>query len=167
MTKLNTYLNDSFQGLKKSFFGLTVSLEKWNCCLPFYYITYFDLAAIIFMRAGFWLTVIGVLWSVKRLSQLKMRHDGSIPQKYRWGKLLNYYATGPGQYKGKWSVFMTHSSLGLRWCLRVLLLWTDTVTKVSLIRTTFNWGWFTGSEVQCIIIKAGTWPTPTVTRLFQ
>jgi len=28
VTKLNTYLNDSFQELKKSFFGLTVSLEK-------------------------------------------------------------------------------------------------------------------------------------------
>jgi hypothetical protein len=28
------------------------------------------------------------------------------------------------------------------------------MTKVTLIRT-FNWGWFTGSEVQSIIIKAG------------
>jgi hypothetical protein len=29
--------------------------------------------------------------------------------------------------------------------------------KAALIRTTFNWGWLTGSEVQSIIIKAGTW----------
>jgi hypothetical protein len=44
--------------------------------------------------------------------------------------------------------------------VRVLLLWTDTMTKASLIRTTFNWGWLTGSEVQSIIIKAGTWQHP-------
>jgi hypothetical protein len=31
------------------------------------------------------------------------------------------------------------------------------MTKVTLIRTTFNWGWPTGSEVQTTIIKAGTW----------
>jgi len=36
-------------------------------------------------------------------------------------------------------------------------LWTDTMTKATLIRTTFNWGWLTGSEVQSIIIKAGAW----------
>ena len=29
--------------------------------------------------------------------------------------------------------------------VRVLLLWTDTMTKASLIKTTFNWGWLTGS----------------------
>jgi len=28
------------------------------------------------------------------------------------------------------------------------------MTKATLIRTTFNWGWPTGSEVQSIIIKA-------------
>jgi hypothetical protein len=27
------------------------------------------------------------------------------------------------------------------------------MTKTTLIRTTFNWGWLTGSEVQSIIIK--------------
>jgi hypothetical protein len=31
------------------------------------------------------------------------------------------------------------------------------MTKATLIRTTFKWGWHTGSEVQSIIIKAGTW----------
>jgi hypothetical protein len=31
------------------------------------------------------------------------------------------------------------------------------MTKATLLRTTFNWGWLTGSEVQSIIIKAGTW----------
>jgi hypothetical protein len=31
------------------------------------------------------------------------------------------------------------------------------MTKTTLIRTTFNWGWFTGSEVQSIIVKAGAW----------
>jgi hypothetical protein len=30
------------------------------------------------------------------------------------------------------------------------------MTKATLIRTTFNWGWLTGSEVQSIIIK-GAW----------
>jgi len=34
------------------------------------------------------------------------------------------------------------------------------MTKAILIRTTFNWGWLTGSEVQSIIIKAGTWQHP-------
>jgi hypothetical protein len=29
--------------------------------------------------------------------------------------------------------------------------------KVTLIKTTFNWGWLTGSEVQSIIIQAGAW----------
>ena len=31
------------------------------------------------------------------------------------------------------------------------------MTKASLIKTTFNWVWLTGSEVQSIIIKAGAW----------
>ena len=77
--------------------------------------------------------------------------------------------------------------------VRVLLLWTDTMTKATLIRTTFNWGCLIGSEVQSIIImvqkelrvlhlhlKAARriltstqlgWgvlkPTPTVTHLLQ
>jgi len=34
------------------------------------------------------------------------------------------------------------------------------MTKATLIRTTFNWSWLTGSEVQYIIIKAGTWQHP-------
>jgi hypothetical protein len=29
--------------------------------------------------------------------------------------------------------------------------------KASLIKTAFNWGWLTGSEVQSIIIKVGAW----------
>jgi hypothetical protein len=31
------------------------------------------------------------------------------------------------------------------------------MTKGSLIKTTFNWGWLTGSEVQSIIINVGVW----------
>jgi hypothetical protein len=34
------------------------------------------------------------------------------------------------------------------------------MTKASLIKTTFNWGWLTGSEVQSITIKVGTWQYP-------
>jgi hypothetical protein len=34
------------------------------------------------------------------------------------------------------------------------------MTKATLIRTTLNWGWFIGSEVQSITIKAGTWQHP-------
>jgi len=34
------------------------------------------------------------------------------------------------------------------------------MTKATLLRTTFNWGWLTGSEVQFIIIKAGAWQHP-------
>jgi hypothetical protein len=34
------------------------------------------------------------------------------------------------------------------------------MTKASLIKTTFNWGWLTGSEVQSIIIKVGAWQHP-------
>jgi hypothetical protein len=44
--------------------------------------------------------------------------------------------------------------------VRVYLLWTDTVTKATLIKTTFKWGWFRGSEVQSGIIKVGTWQHP-------
>jgi hypothetical protein len=31
------------------------------------------------------------------------------------------------------------------------------MTKLTLIRTAFIWSWLTGSEVQSIIIKVGTW----------
>jgi hypothetical protein len=41
--------------------------------------------------------------------------------------------------------------------VRVLLLWTDSMTKA---RTRFSWNWLTGSKVQYIIIKAGTWQHP-------
>jgi hypothetical protein len=53
-------------------------------------------------------------------------------------------------------------SLGFKVCVLVrdLLLCTDTMTKATLIRTIFNWDWLTGSEVQFIIIKAGTWQHP-------
>jgi hypothetical protein len=34
------------------------------------------------------------------------------------------------------------------------------MTKATLIRTTFNWGWLTGLEVQSIIIKVGAWQCP-------
>jgi hypothetical protein len=34
------------------------------------------------------------------------------------------------------------------------------MTKASLIKTTFSWGWLTGSEVQSIIIKVGAWQFP-------
>jgi hypothetical protein len=34
------------------------------------------------------------------------------------------------------------------------------MTKATLIRTPFKWGWLTGSEVQSIIIKAGAWQHP-------
>jgi hypothetical protein len=34
------------------------------------------------------------------------------------------------------------------------------MTKTTLIRTAFNRDWLTGSEVQFIIIKAGTWQHP-------
>jgi hypothetical protein len=34
------------------------------------------------------------------------------------------------------------------------------MTKASLIRITFNWGWLTGSEVQSIIINVRTWLHP-------
>jgi hypothetical protein len=31
------------------------------------------------------------------------------------------------------------------------------MTKATLIKITFKWSWLAGSEVQSIIIKAGTW----------
>ena len=34
------------------------------------------------------------------------------------------------------------------------------MTKATLIRTTFNWNWLTGSEVQSIIIKVEAWQCP-------
>jgi hypothetical protein len=34
------------------------------------------------------------------------------------------------------------------------------MTKASLIKTKFTWGWLTGSEVQSIIIKGGAWQYP-------
>ena len=41
------------------------------------------------------------------------------------------------------------------------------MTKASLIRSTFNWGWLTGSEVQSIIIKAGAWQYPGTAGMAQ
>jgi hypothetical protein len=29
------------------------------------------------------------------------------------------------------------------------------MTKATLLRTTFNWGWLLGSEIQSIIVKEG------------
>jgi hypothetical protein len=34
------------------------------------------------------------------------------------------------------------------------------MTEATLIRTTFNWGWLTGSEVQSSITKMGAWQFP-------
>jgi hypothetical protein len=34
------------------------------------------------------------------------------------------------------------------------------MAKATLVRTIFNWGWFTGSEVLSIIIKAEAWHHP-------
>ena len=34
------------------------------------------------------------------------------------------------------------------------------MTKTTLIREAFNWGWLTGSEVQSIMIKAEAWQCP-------
>jgi len=34
------------------------------------------------------------------------------------------------------------------------------MTKTTLLRTTSNWDWLTGLEVQSIIIKAGAWQHP-------
>jgi hypothetical protein len=34
------------------------------------------------------------------------------------------------------------------------------MTKATLIRTTFNWGWLSGSEDQSFIIKVGAWQCP-------
>ena len=34
------------------------------------------------------------------------------------------------------------------------------MTKATLTRTTFNWGGFTVSEVQPIMLKVGTWQHP-------
>ena len=58
-----------------------------------------------------------------------------------------------------------HWRVSITVLVRILLLWTDTITKANLIRTTFNWGCLTGLEVQFIIIKfiiikVGTWQHP-------
>jgi hypothetical protein len=34
------------------------------------------------------------------------------------------------------------------------------MTKATLIRTTFHWGWLTGSEIQSVIIKVEEWQHP-------
>jgi hypothetical protein len=34
------------------------------------------------------------------------------------------------------------------------------MTKANLIKTTFNWDWLTGSEVQSINTKVGAWQHP-------
>jgi hypothetical protein len=49
------------------------------------------------------------------------------------------------------------SVLATNFYLRILLLLIDTMTKATLVRTTFNWGWLIGSDVQSIIIKVKAW----------
>ena len=42
-----------------------------------------------------------------------------------------------------------HSNIPIpetNFCLKVILLWRDTMTKTTLMRKIFNWGWLTGSE---------------------
>jgi hypothetical protein len=34
------------------------------------------------------------------------------------------------------------------------------MTNIKSYKTTFNWGWLTGSEVQSIIITVGAWQYP-------
>jgi hypothetical protein len=51
--------------------------------------------------------------------------------------------------RGYWHVVIKEQ------CLRVLLVWVDTMTKAALLRTTFSWGRLTRSEVQSIIIMVG------------
>ena len=71
--------------------------------------------------------------------------------------LLIWFFFLPSQMRIKF--WASHYTSGL--CLvTVLLLWTHTTTMATFIRTTFNWGWLTGSEVQSIIIKTGTWQYP-------
>jgi hypothetical protein len=36
-----------------------------------------------------------------------------------------------------------------------------TTTKTTVLRTTFTWGWLTGSEIQSSIIKVGAWQCPS------
>ena len=56
------------------------------------------------------------------------------------------------------SISTSHPCLCFKSVLvRVLQMLTDTMTKATLIMTALNWGWLTGSEVQSIIIKVGTW----------
>jgi hypothetical protein len=64
--------------------------------------------------------------------------------------------------RGTWTHILEQN---LTFCIsgvlvRVLLLWTDTMTKATIIRTTFNWGWLTGSKVQSISITVGVWQHP-------
>jgi hypothetical protein len=44
--------------------------------------------------------------------------------------------------------------------VRDLLLRADTMTKITPIRTTFNLGLLTGSEVQYSVIKVAAWHCP-------
>jgi hypothetical protein len=41
--------------------------------------------------------------------------------------------------------------------VRVLLLWTDIMTKATLTETAFSWDWVTDSKIQYSMIKAGEW----------
>jgi hypothetical protein len=44
--------------------------------------------------------------------------------------------------------------------VRVLLLWTITLSKSIYMRTIFHCDWLTVSEVQLIILKSGEWQHP-------
>ena len=70
-------------------------------------------------------------------------------QKRKWGEALKSQNVPPEIY------FLQQSFTTI--LVRVLMLCTDTMTKATPIRTTFNWEWLTGSEVLSIIIEAGAW----------
>jgi len=88
---------------------------------------------------------------------------GVTPPIVGWGfpqqfsvKKIHPQAGPTGQFYGPFSPLR----FSLPRSLRVLLLWTDTMTKETFRRTIFNWGSLTGSEVQSIIIKVGAWRHP-------
>jgi hypothetical protein len=62
---------------------------------------------------------------------------------------------GPSVYSLAGGLVPGSSGGGKHGWLILFFLWGCKGQEATLIRTTFNWSWLTGSEIQSIILKGG------------
>lgn len=59
-------------------------------------------------------------------------------------------------YSSESYLALSFPAVSAAYCVVSVLVRVLTMSKATLIRTGVNWGWFTGSEIQSFIMKAGS-----------